>query len=768
MMRVALALALVIAAPVSAQRRVTTSRLWNEPTAPTDAASARADGRGVGTTRTRASFDAPEGPLDRTPWRLDDGTAEMAGDAHDAQERSGLRLSVEDELRVGLSNVRRARLLEDYPTTLPEELLGGRGGFRNLLRLRIEGPLATDALSFAYEGLDDRVERQRPLGSTTDARRSRPRHALGLRWRASETTELVVGGRFDGDYARNAALDAWTLASAGTTARADLGTAYASLRTQPSPRHELRLTYGFEHLRDDVRSRRGVGVPGHVNLDSFQRWGNAAWTLRRRQTQHHVDAAWRLFAGALGRRDAHTLTLGAQLDAWRRSDDETRNGGHTFVDALAFDGGNEERLLDENDRSTWDLDLSDRGDELHGRSRTDALAVYLEDHLAIGDVIDVFAGVRLEHARLGAEDRRGLLTTTTASPRAELWWTASRDRFTRFFVQYGRFHPRLDPRVALRDPRAAAYSPLEYWRWTGDPQASELPSALDPGWVRDEIFGTVVGRVDPEARHPRVDRLAGGMQTKIPSAFLSLRVSVVHERHRRQLALFDAGFDRDPSRYVREEESFGPGERDRVAYLSLADGARPEYVVGNAPGAFRNVTRVDLASSWDPIDALGLSVRYRFADDRGNLDDRGPLSLDWRDTSNRAPSRGRTPDVDRHRLDTTLGLHASRFSFYADYALRAGARYSRVALVRPEGQQRTFVYDAAGRGGYVYPTVHRLDLRAQLRVPAARGEWKVWIEARNVLNSGAPTSFREVSSAFRSVARLQEPFELRVGARHVF
>ncbi|MCB9635784.1 MAG: TonB-dependent receptor [Sandaracinus sp.] len=758
---------LAVATPVSAQRRVTPSRLWNEPTAPADAASTRVDGRGVGTTRTRGGLDALEGSLDRSPWRLDDGSAEMAGDAHDAQERSGLRLAVEDELRVGFSNVDRERLLADYPTTLPEELLGGRGGVRNLLRLRLEGPLGSDDLSFAYEGVDDRLAWQRPLGSTTDARRSRPRHGLALRWRASETTELTVGGRFDADYARDAALDAWTLRSAGTEARADLGTAYATLRTQPSARHELRVTYGFEHLRDDVRSREGVGVAGHYNLDSFQRWGNAAWTIRRRQTRHHVDAAWRIFAGALGRSDAHTLTLGAQLDAWRRRDDETRNGGHTFVDALALDGETN-RLLDENDRNTWELDLSDRGDELHGGSRTDAIAAYVEDHLAIGDRVDLFAGVRIEHTRLGAEGERGLLRTTTASPRAELWWTATRDRFTRFFVQYGRFHPSLDPRIALRDPRAAAYSPLEYWRWTGDPGQTPLPEALDPRWARDETFGTVVGRVDPNARHPYVDRLAGGMQTKIPSAHLAWRVAVVHERHRRPLALYDAGYDREPSRYRLEEETFGPGERDRVSYLSLAPGTRPEYVVGNAPGAFRNVTRLDLATSWDPADALAFSLRYRFVDDRGNLDDRGPLSLDWRDASNRAPSRGRTPNVDRHRLDATLGLHVSKLSFFVDYGLRAGARYSRVALVRPEGQQRTFVYDAARRGGYVYPTVHRLDLRAQVRIPAASGEWKLWVEARNVLGAGTPTAFREVSSAFRSVARLQDPFELRVGARHVF
>ena len=758
---------LVLVGPLAAQRRVTASHQWNEPTAPRDAENGRVDGRGVGPRGARPGLDVVGTSLERDRWRFYDGTAEMAGDAPDAQERGAMRLEIEDELRWGASNVRLARLLEDHPTTLPEELMGGRGGWRNLLRLRLEGPLVTDDLSFAYEGLDDRSFGARPLGATADVTRSRPRHALGLRWRASETTELTVGGRIDGDYAQNAALDAWTLPSAGTTARGDLGTAYATLRTQPGPRHELRLTYGFEHLRDDVRSREGVGVPGHTNLDSFQRWGNAAWTIRRRQTQHHLDAAWRLFAGALGRRDAHTLTLGAQLDAWRRRDDETRNGGHTFVDALAIEGENN-RLLDENDRSTWDLDLSDRGDEAHGGSRTDALAIYLEDHLAIGDSVDVFAGVRVEHTRLGADDERSLLRTTTASPRAEIWWTATRDRFTRFFVQYGRFHPRIDPRVALRDPRAAAYSPLEYWRWTGDPQQSPLPDALDPRWVRDEVFGTVVGRIDPDAAHPFVDRVAGGVQTKIPSAFLALRLAVVHERHRRQLALFDAGYDRDPSSYVLEEETFGPGARDRVEYLSLVGGARPDYVVGNAPGAFRNVTRVDLATTWDPIDQIALALRYRFVDDRGNLEDRGPLALEWRDASNRAPSRGRTPGVDRHRLDASLGLHASRFSFHVDYALRAGARHSRVALVRPVGQQRTFVYDAAGRGAYVFPSVHRLDVRAQVRLPWARGEWKVWVEARNVLNAGTPTSFREVSSAFRSVARIQEPFELRVGARHVF
>ena len=191
-------------------------------------------------------------------------------------------------------------------------------------------------------------------------------------------------------------------------------------------------------------------------------------------------------------------------------------------------------------------------------------------------------------------------------------------------------------------------------------------------------------------------------------------------------------------------------------------------MLGNAPGGWRESHQLDVMASMPVADFLELAGRLTITDDRGNLYAPDGISLEWRDPSGQLGSSGRMPWVSPVRLwlQAILDLPAA-ISIYIDYRFTAGAYYSRIRRVQPENNQRVFVWDGAGRGAYQYPDQHQLDVRAQIRLDGVLdGSMRVWVEGRNLMNLGAVTAVREVNTSFRSVAALQTPFELRVGASY--
>jgi hypothetical protein len=745
------------------------SHLWVEPLPPLGMGNADVFLRGYHGDRTlRPGIELRPWGFDTFPRLLPEGD-------------NAFRLTLSEEIAAGPMlgrNVNAGELLRTYPSTLPQELGGGRRTFYNRARIEASGAVVRDRLFFYAEALEER-DVGAALGASADESVVAPKLTGNLTWQPTPRTRVSVGGRFDAFSIDNYGLSAWTFASAARERRVDQTTLVVDARHKLTERIELGATYDLVLDREDARARRGIFTPGHYNLGSFQTWGNYPFTDRRRALTHRLDAHVSAFVdGLFFRSDAHTFTLGAQVETSSRSDDQTRNGGFSYTDDLPGDAANinlSRGSVDENDRASWQLFSSDRGDELHAKTFYGATAVYLRDKIAIGSRFVLTPGVRFERFTGGFEDGPTVWRTNTLAPRASAKWQATRDGRTTLYGSAGRHFQNLDPSFVLRARQGAAYSPLEYWDWTGDPNQAQLPGINDPAWQRTYQFPAFIGSIG-DVRHPHVDRFVVGLERIVDALDLVGRLRYEHRRYGDMVALYDASaslYDAsaNPSgTYDIREYVLGPAPRDTFRFWDLRQGQQPDYVIGNPEGARRAAHVFEASFRQTPFRWLAWRGLFRYTVDRGNLDTLTGLSLEWRDPSGRLNSYGNMPGFDPVVASTgaTFDLPLA-VRVMADYTFFSGQYFSRVARVLPTVAPRTFVYDALGRGGYQAPSRHIVDLRIErpFRI-LGPGTTLVWLQVYNLFNDATVIGFREPANYFRSVRRLQAPREIHVGVRYDF
>jgi hypothetical protein len=657
-------------------------------------------------------------------------------------------------------NVDEAALLAQYPVTLPQELVGGRLSYKALLRAQLRGPIVENRLFFFADAIDDRVAGT-ALGATQDEVRSSPRYTLNLTW--APATRVTVGGRYEASLVDNAGLSAWQFASARRHRALEEGIAVATVRHQLDARNEVAASYEVVFGRDDTSTAGGVTVPAHYNLDTFQTFQNYPMTTRRRYLEQRADLHWSTFLdGLLLADDSHTFTLGAQLELQNREDDVTRNGGFSFSDQVPNDAnGNPLATIDENDRATWTLYSSDRGDELHAKTALQSYAAYAMDRIRFGSALTVTPSLRVEHFRGGFSGGAMPWSSLGIAPRVTATWDV--DGWTTLFLNAGRHYQSLDASMVTRARQGAAISPLEYWDWTGDPGTTPDPTIADPRWVRTQQFPAVVGDLT-NIKHPYADRFVVGLTRSFDS--LGLRASMRYEyrRYGDLVAIVDA-----QGVYEQKTGSIGSGPNDQYTYQNLVPGSRQGYAITNPPDAQREQHSFNAGLSYAPWRFLTLRGAVTVAVDRGNLDSTSGLSTEWQDPNgkiNAYGNMGAPPWTVRAgaTIYAPLGLR-----LWIDYTGRAGAYYSRAFFVRPDAAPRTYVYDSAGRGGYQYPNRHLVDFAVGRDIARiGGGTLDAWVQIYNLFNDGTVTGLREVATYFRSVRSLVAPREILLGARYVF
>jgi|GEM_PF-3571934 len=700
-----------------------------------------------------------------------------------AEARPELAWEISTEITGGALS---QRLIDDdeiiarHPATLPEDLFGGRTVFSSDTSLWVTGAAnRSKTLSLRASATDRRID-DRPLGTLATQSIARGDYGLSARWDATPELRIDAGTRYYREGNDNAGLSQWFLESASRDRDRDELVAAARVIWQPAYWHQFEATVDLGAYRDDWRPRGGLSEPGHSNLDTFERWGNHPFRVRRREARAFARLEWSAFTdGVLSSSDSHTLHVGLDVENVDRADDETRTGGFTYVDIVPVgpDGEFAPRI-DENDRSTWLLFSSDRGDELHADIDHASLALWIEERFHLGDRLEIEAGARLEHFGGGFADRPGSWSAFTVAPRLSGRWWLTENGATSLYASAGRHYQRMDETFVVRDRVGAAYSPLEYWDWTGDPSQDPLPGIADPDWVRRAQFPAFVGAIDPDAEHPHIDRLVAGATTGDPDRGLEIEARYELRVHRAMLGLYDAGFSLfDPNSkpegtYELTEETFTrvDGGVETATFYDLRPGVRPDYTIGNPPGARRRSHQVDLRLRSNLGRAFTVSSSLRYAVDRGNFDSSRGLSLEWRDPSGTLASFGNMPGIDRFRAQLGATWRAPLlFNVDVDYRYFSGAYYSRVARVAPTVAPRINVFDGRGRGGYRYPARHRLSARLSRPVPwFGPGRLRMWVRGQNLLGQRPVTGFREQARFFESVRRLDVPLEIFVGVSHAY
>jgi len=693
-------------------------------------------------------------------------------------------LSLSEQFGMGIRNVDSKALVSRYPGTLAQDLYGGQLRYRNLAKVWLGTPIRRTFGVYA-EALDDRTSRQ-PLGSIADQNEWRPRYTLNTTWTPDAYTHLTVGLRHDRISVDNAGLSAFTAPSAARSTRIDESTLVASLRRQLAARAEVSALYEARFLRDDAWPENGLRTPGHYNLDAFAGpsdtgatgasrvaagWGNDSWRIRRREVGQFADAHLSVFLdGLFGGPDAHTLTLGAQVDRVTYEQDESRTGGFTFVDTLRSTGTDPNAPLRsvsptelERDRTVWDLYSSDRGDELHGKPEQWAIAGYAEDAIDLGSRVSVTPGVRFEQFMGGFSEGPQVWKTRTVAPRLALRVDVLGDGSTFWYGQAGRHYQRLDPSMYVRASEGKAVSPLSYWDWTGPADAPTSPSIQDPLWQPTASgIPAAMGKLDPKIDHPYIDRFMTGLSHYVAGARLSFVGRYELSVFKKPVGLFDEngfGAARDAN-YATQSRTTSDVT---VPYYSLTPTGRSRYVIGNAPGAKRSTHVIRGQVSWDGLSWLSFLATANYTVDRGNFYAPRSLSTEWFQPSGSIHSYGNMPGIDRVRATVSPIFYLPRdVTLWPSYDFRSGAYYSRIVQVSPSRGPRAFVYDKEGRGGYRLPMRHLIHLGAEVRLPWADRRMRARLQIYNLTNARYITGVRETATSFRSVRSLEAPFEAHV------
>ncbi len=751
---------------------VSFSRLWTAAPSPVGAGWAGAERRGWNDDKTvRPGRGVDEGDFGASPWLFPEG--EDGGLNVRLAEELGLNVRLAEELGLGPmlgTNVDAEALLSRFPITRPRDLIGGERRYVQRARAEAWGALVPRCLYFWVEAADER-DAATALGAGREERATAPRVALQLSFQPSPSARLTLGGRFDALMVDDAGLSSLDLPSAGRDRRADEATVVASWRQQWTARSETTVIWDLTLGRDDWQAANGLGAPGHLNLDNDLGWGNTPFSRRARERRQRLDLRWSGFAdGLLADADAHTVTAGLQLELADRDDDETRNGGFTFSDALPRDeGGMPVDVFAEDDRQTWLLFSSDRGDELHAKTRRTGLALYLEDRFQLGSSLTIVPGARAEWFGGGFREvgGAGVWRSFAFQPRLAVDWEPGEHKRTSLYLRGGRHAQRLSPSMFVRERSGAAFSPLEYWDWSGDPLAAAEPAIDDPRWTRARAFEPFLGEVAADVAHPVVDRVVVGVIHRFPAEVVTLGLRWELRRYADMVGIVDRGFAE--GLYQPRTVSLSDAPADRFDYFERGAGT-PSYVIGNPAGARRTYQQLRLTAAGELFRWLYLRGSLAWSIDRGNLDSFGGLSEEWRDPSGTVRAYGNLPGVDRYAahaeaaVDLPLGVRA-----WIDYSFFSGRPYSRQLRVQPANAPRVYVFDPAGRGGYTLPARHLIDARLQRDLPLpGPGFWQAYLQVNNLLNADTVTGFRETTSSFRGVRRLESPFEVLMGVRYEY
>lgn len=670
----------------------------------------------------------------------------------------------------GIGNARRELLLEEFPATKERQLVGQEAGLSSDAVVRASGPIVENRLWAFIEASDRQVHGRQPLGATNDQIEWRPRYTLNIGYTPDSKTLVTLGGQYEGVEQSGANESAWTLPSASTLNVTRLGWLSVSLRRQLTDLQEIEAHYGLRSQLQRKSSVNGVDVPGHENLDAEIWSGNAPFETRYERFTHFVDLQWSIFTdGLLVKADAHTFTLGVQLEASSGQQAQVRTGGFTFEDVLPSAAGQ----LDPTMESHFELSSSVRGDELGLRFRDESLAAYVQDSVRIGSWLAGEMGVRVEHFRGGFVNRLTVWQTTTASPRASLRAFLTEDLRTGLLVQYGRHYRNLDPSMYGRDARGAAVTGVSYWDWDGAPGASfgANPGIDDPGWTLSQRFEPLSGKLASDIRHPYIDRLVFGGFSSLWDDQLKFRLRYELAFFRQQLAIFDRRFYEDGQEAYTLQSVGDPQQPDTESYYRHNLDVPREYVIGNAKGAWRNRHTLELVGQVIPAKWLTMAVRGALTQDVGNLQDDSGLSLEWSDPSGALRSGGRMPGFNRWEVGAAVGwILPAGFEVHGKYSYESGQYYSRRVRLEPQesGSNRMYVFDSAGRGAYRLPPRQKVDGEIDWSVPCPRsaGAFHVIFMAKNLFNSGVPTKIYENDVAFGAVQELEDPLELLLGAAY--
>jgi hypothetical protein len=535
--------------------------------------------------------------------------------------------------------------------------------------------------------------------------------------------------------------------SASTLQKDTLGLVQLSLRRQLGVRQEIGARYGLRGAHQSDSSMSESDVPAHFALADEVTDGNTPFETLGKRFTHLVDFHWSTFLdGLFVPLDAHTLTLGLQLEASYGEQRQARTFGYALEDSTSVRGG-----------------------ELGATFRDESLAGYLEDSFKFGSRLRGNLGVRIEHFRGGFPENLTVWQTTTASPRVSLVAYLSEDLGSGLLAQYGHHYRNLDPSMYLRDSRGRAVTGLSYWDWTGDPldAQEEVPGTDDSRWSLSRRFEPLSGKLSKDVKHPYADRLVVGGFSSLWEERLKLFLRYELLALRNPLAIFDEQFyapDQDAYVFVR-----GPGATGtQTEYYRHNSAVERTYIIDNAKGASRNRHTVELVARVIPTSFLTLGLRGAFCEDKGHLPDDDGLSLEWSDPSGTLHSSGRMPGFHRFEAGAAMDWDfPAGVEFRARYGYFSGEYTSRRIRIDPADSQspRMYVQGGAGRGAHRLPTRQTVDaqLEWQLPIPAAKGSVRLFFIAYNLLNAAVPIAIHQSDAAFGAVQDVQDPLELQLG-----
>lgn len=286
----------------------------------------------------------------------------------------------------------------------------------------------------------------------------------------------------------------------------------------------------------------------------------------------------------------------------------------------------------------------------------------------------------------------------------------------------------------------------------------------------------------------------GGIFQRIERAHLDMALRYEYRRYRDMVALFDAGASvYDPAAnpngsYDLRRLTYGVNPENVVPFYDLRAGHQPRYVIGNPEGAERDFHQLRLSLWTQPARWLRLDGWVAWTQDRGNLQTLNGLSLEWREPNGRTHSTGNMPGFSTWTAHAAAHVEVPRVRVRldVDYWFYSGEYYSHAFRIATTDTRapRTYVYDAAGRGGYQLPPRHLVDLRVSRDFSLRVGRVGVSLAILNVFNIATVVAVREAANLARfegplgpsdvapisgllgTVRRLERPLEIHVGLRY--
>ena len=262
---------------------------------------------------------------------------------------------------------------------------------------------------------------------------------------AGERADIILGA--SSERVRDAGINGLDDLAALQSVRASTFWYEASWRRTLSSRASLewRLA-GYDSQRSQLGTS-GPGVPGVrvLRLGDVPRYQNAEFNQSSAPASHSLIVVGRQARRAFGADHQFTAGLEATLGSWR--DRRTRNGGVTWRPYVA-----NLNSFSATDASSWSTVGSDWGGEQRLSSRTENLALFLQDAITIAGRVTLSPGARVSRwsgsltpcAASPTGDRCGTrfaaVTAVGVDPRIGVAWDVTGRNSLAIKAHWGRYH----------------------------------------------------------------------------------------------------------------------------------------------------------------------------------------------------------------------------------------------------------------------------------------------------------------------------------------